>query len=841
MRSIKAQKGNSLLQRLQAQRGSALLVSLMVIVGLSILGLGFVTLSETEAAISINMRNREQTLSHAEAGAKVVVDWFQNPQWALGKGLMPSNDPTLNAELVNIKKTRTIHAAGYVGKYKPSAASLIFDLPYHPKEEDRLYGTENFPDILIQDTAGNGRTFLNTFNTLLFPDLAEGGRITEIRIYAPPIVGGSVNPEGFIEGGDRYGYATVKVTAEKTVNNNVVARRFVKLVVTEFPFPGPNGPVQSNTTIDVENGSMNVYWGQISARLNIDYKTVGAKPIAVPGLPWVDAYNRVNIEHGWDSSTLWTAGKTYYPGDIVHPSNAVAATNVLFKDHDYKMIDTTPCTNPTVEPGWTVTVGSKYKQAGCGGAFVWQEQAATMYPNLATDTTYNTDSVNWLSEMLGYSFADPFAQGRARGVVVQSGNSNYLAYGSYNTPTDPTGAYYCWFQIQTTDTPPLQKTVVFPFINYDFWKQVAIAGDDGVSAVHYFKYDAPSQMFYRPADPGVKKGFDAWVNSCTGVTGSLGPGFYFFDTKDGKNPQPAPASGTAPNLTDPVSITAQSAKPCFCMKGFIFLNASDFETQGSPKGETKLYNYPGEPFRDVGYREVDPATGLFVRDALGNLAKLKGGSNQIWDYQEMNGNGSFDVVLRDLRKDSQGNAIPGVVRPDGSALPAQAVVPIQYYEGCTVGTNCSEPHEPYFNMIYPASGTASVASPPPNVIKLGWEPQASQTRLALEPLDTATYLAPIDCSNAANKLNCTSNRHDEKGPLTQLSPILQGVFYNEGTYTPKGNAEFYGSLLIQGQVGNGGTGSPIVYFDESLVKGDFKKKFKDFPRVYVSAHQTDEQ
>ena len=54
--------------RLQ-QRGSATLASLMVIVGLSLLGLAFVAMSETESAISINQRNHSQTVAVAEAGA----------------------------------------------------------------------------------------------------------------------------------------------------------------------------------------------------------------------------------------------------------------------------------------------------------------------------------------------------------------------------------------------------------------------------------------------------------------------------------------------------------------------------------------------------------------------------------------------------------------------------------------------------------------------------------------------------------------------------------------------------------------------------------------------------
>jgi hypothetical protein len=38
-----------------------------------------------------------------------------------------------------------------------------------------------------------------------------------------------------------------------------------------------------------------------------------------------------------------------------------------------------------------------------------------------------------------------------------------------------------------------------------------------------------------------------------------------------------------------------------------------------------------------------------------------------------------------------------------------------------------------------------------------------------------------------------------------------------------------------------GAGTPSVYFDESLVTGDFKSKFPDFPRVYISSYSTENQ
>src|SRR5438477_3225422 len=84
-------------------RGSPLLVSLMVIVGLSLLGLGFVAISETETAIARNQQASLQTETLAEAGVKLAIEWFQNPTWALTNAAMPSNDPTVNTNRNAIK------------------------------------------------------------------------------------------------------------------------------------------------------------------------------------------------------------------------------------------------------------------------------------------------------------------------------------------------------------------------------------------------------------------------------------------------------------------------------------------------------------------------------------------------------------------------------------------------------------------------------------------------------------------------------------------------------------------------------------------------------------------
>ena len=80
------------------QRGSALLASLMVIVGLSLLGLAFVAISETESSISNNQKNHSEAVAVAEAGGKLVVQWFQDPVRINSLGLLPPNTNALKTQ-----------------------------------------------------------------------------------------------------------------------------------------------------------------------------------------------------------------------------------------------------------------------------------------------------------------------------------------------------------------------------------------------------------------------------------------------------------------------------------------------------------------------------------------------------------------------------------------------------------------------------------------------------------------------------------------------------------------------------------------------------------------------
>ena len=102
---------------MRGEQGSALLVALMVMVGLSLLGLGFVAISESESAISVNERNYAQTLAVAKSARRprgVVSGSLVGHR----RGYRKRNEVPARANIDAFKRDRTVGGTN-IGKYKP--------------------------------------------------------------------------------------------------------------------------------------------------------------------------------------------------------------------------------------------------------------------------------------------------------------------------------------------------------------------------------------------------------------------------------------------------------------------------------------------------------------------------------------------------------------------------------------------------------------------------------------------------------------------------------------------------------------------------------------------------
>lgn len=804
------------------QRGSALLVSLMVMAGLSLLGLAFVAISETESAISVNERNYVQAQAAAEAGAKVVVEWFQDAEWALDRGLLPPNKTA-------IKTQRVLDTGTHY--YKQTTGELLFDVPFKIVDNNKFFGNVDTADVKITLGANNVATdFLNDLNAKLFVD--DSVRISDIRVYAPPIVNAELvngtGTNGFWIKGTRYGVATVRVTAQKLQAGRVIAQRTVKLVLAETPFPTVDGAIETSGSL-VGQGNFHVYWGKILS----EKETQVNRPAV--GMPWFDANEQMNFEYGYDSTKEWVANTVYPAGSVIHPPNTEVAADPELQKFAYRT--TAGGTSHSSEPvagSWKKVVGDSFTETS---GITWTAEASRPFRIDATDAFYSEHP--WFYALLGQPIEDPWLHARARGEIVVNNNktvpcgSTVLPHPCDFATTNEvvSGRLSNLFQNQTftdTTTPhPERVEVFFPTMDYEFWKAVAQSGDNQPgNDLYYFKYDQATDQFVGPG--GAKKPIEEWLNA---EKNGLGAGFYFFDSKNGKNPQ----YGKGGTLTPGVKISAAVGKP-WQMQGYIYLNAENFGTTGQGNlVDDDVFQMPGEPFRDVGYREVDLTTGNYklVGGALpaGNFNTI-GQGNKSWDFQDINDNGVFDwhVALNPT----------ALTRPNGGTInPNTVYLPVPWTPGCTVpdlsdmetpvGGNCSEPHEPYVNVLYPTQGNAHSG------VTLGWHDPTDVSKRRPKKRLAKNQVEP--CKSTSSLRDCTSNGYDLDGALVTLAPLLHGALYNEGGYDGSGNAVYYGAVLMRGNFSASGT--PEVFFNECLARGCLESQL-EMQRVMVTSYETDQ-
>jgi len=278
------------------ERGSALLISTLVMVILTLLGLSYLTLADTESLIAINITYQEQALHAAESGGRLMVEWFNHPDASMGYLLPTASQVDRTQRFIDHDDdptTATITAAGNPvvegDNAKPfyrDGTDDLFEKPYRGNMKVALMGTEDGPDIVIDDDAGGTQAaFLKTVNTALYgnypsdvtitnaADAHLRARILKIEIYQPPLI----NLSGTWT---RYGIATVKITAgvfrfaadNTTSNDREVARRVVKAVINETPYPGPYGPLHSCIDLGA-GGEFNARWGAATAVGTVDLST----------------------------------------------------------------------------------------------------------------------------------------------------------------------------------------------------------------------------------------------------------------------------------------------------------------------------------------------------------------------------------------------------------------------------------------------------------------------------------------------------------------------------------------------------------------------------------------
>ncbi|HEU5179347.1 MAG TPA: hypothetical protein VFW45_01025 [Candidatus Polarisedimenticolia bacterium] len=283
-----------------SERGSALLISVLVMVILTLLGISYLMLAQTESQIAENELNAQQALFVAEAGARTVMNWFNDPTGTgykvptvaqMNRGIRwydhDGNPGTAVVQGVAGNPTTPIYRDGTDDPFEKAYRGNNF-LAFMGEESHS--GGDEGPDLRIDAAAGGAQAaFLADMNNTMFsnyPSPNKRARITRIDVYAPPLIniGGQMV---------RFGIATVKVTAGVFINPGTaaerqVAQRMTKVTVAEVPYPGDFGPLTSCNYLST-SGDLAVHWGLINAAGNFRFNTSSMNNKMDSGFPYDDS------------------------------------------------------------------------------------------------------------------------------------------------------------------------------------------------------------------------------------------------------------------------------------------------------------------------------------------------------------------------------------------------------------------------------------------------------------------------------------------------------------------------------------------------------------------------
>jgi hypothetical protein len=246
------------------ERGSALLVVLLVLVLLTVLGSALLFVSTTDGRTAENERFAAEALHLAEAGARQAKRWFDHPASTGHAVAFPAAgavDRTLRRIDVDGEAGPTAAVPADGSPARPYYKDDLFDRPFRGSQEDALLGTSDGPDVRIDDASGTARAFLDDLSEKLLPS-ASGAlrvRIARIDVYAPPYrrSGGAFVPRGV---------ATVAVVARvlRAADGAVLAESRVTTVLDEIPYAAAYGPL--HTCGDLAwTGAPPARWGAVTA------------------------------------------------------------------------------------------------------------------------------------------------------------------------------------------------------------------------------------------------------------------------------------------------------------------------------------------------------------------------------------------------------------------------------------------------------------------------------------------------------------------------------------------------------------------------------------------------
>lgn len=477
---------------MRREKGSALIIAVLVMVILTLLGVSFLLMAETENRIAENERLAAQALYFTEAATRAVIQWFDHPgsptnviAWdpaAADRTLRqidddgnPSTPPQDGAAWPRYKQGVDRNVDGQ---------DDLFEKPYRfvppstpPYYVHTLLGTEDGPDVRMDgEVPGPARDFLDRLSEALlsgYPavDGTLRARISRIDIYAPPYI--EVAGQW-----TRFGIATVKVTGRiyrgAQDSGQILSERMVKAVLNEIPYSIPYGPMHSCRDFSLLN-ELSFHWGTVTsvgiANLSDDHADIPA------GLPRL-------IPPGVRIDLLWA---TY--------------DNRWFDEYKNVMEG-----EPVQDPWFRFIAGGEMPNLNPARGsqqpypFLWE-------PAFPPDPPIPPNEEQYPNHRFPARFGD---------------HSNLFQ----NLPL-----------------------VDCPELDYDLFKSIATAGTKGVQ---YYKWDSGTS--FQRDGVGPSRSFEE-ITDADPVDPATSSAVFFFDTKDGLAPHDDDGDGLFDNLTPDISVS----------------------------------------------------------------------------------------------------------------------------------------------------------------------------------------------------------------------------------------------------------------------------------------------
>ncbi len=594
-------------------KGSALLITLLIMVILSLTGISFLFMADTENKISNNYYLAIKGLLAAQSGVYFVSSWFNHANDDLT--LLPTASDIAFNPRPNVSdgtNNSTLYKWGCAtgeGAPNPDCSNYkLFDRPYIGTNGNstcyhRFFGTSDVPDILISYANDFSRNFLDQVNDLLLGSSSGPVRISEIKLYSPPV---APNPnEPWNSNNIPYGICTVEVTAE-TINSTgeVLSTRRVKGIITDINYAIAGVALDVDGFIEM-NGACMVHWGTMKATGRINDNNVQHLD---PGIPW-----------------------------YVTEKNIIQPCGTLF---GYYIDDSNfdqPLQGKILFDPWAV-VRSRDT--------VFYQKKALNVPDCSSKTPKN-DVDHWLLEeppffddvsLSGYSCEYIYNQAENKNLRIKMGKVPGTNYNYYECKE-------CTGNVTDTDCPGIDDytdciatnteaefatlrhnpsifynvfgcdpTVGFAnaFRGYTYWKNIItnVVKQGGSGDVYYLVPGGFPEVGglcslgqwgppYTSDDENCNT-FEEWTS------GKMG--FWFFDTKDGNFPEV-----TGGNIPDGVDVKGQ-----YWSGGFQYICAKEYDSSGGTQHDFEDCKFPGDPLWEnmdpnwIGYRNnsYDPGNSV---------------------------------------------------------------------------------------------------------------------------------------------------------------------------------------------------------------------------------------